>query len=165
MKINFTNVELSEEYPDDVNISYWVSGQLQIDNFLYDIQGSIDSWDSLDFLNTKFSEDSQITEDDFENKENGMKDTFETNSNSYIINIEASAIKTIEGLPSSIQMYNTPYFDPYSDLSLDDFIKKMRSNGLSRQDLINSILKATFIDWFSNFIELGDNKTIYSIKL
>lgn len=60
MKIDFTNVELSEEYVDDDNVSNWVSGHLKVDGQTYDLQGSIDSWDSLEYLNAKFSGRSNI---------------------------------------------------------------------------------------------------------
>ena len=162
MIIDFINVELSEEYVDDDNVSYWVSGQLKVDGQIYDLQGSIDSWNSLDYLNSKFSEDAQISENDFENKENKAEDTFETDSNSWIINIEASHK---DGFLENIQMYNTPHFDPYSG-SLSRYVEDViSSKNLSKQLTINSILKAVFIDWFSNEIDTEEKTKIYDINI
>lgn len=107
-------------------------------------------------------QDAQISDDDFENKENGAEDTFETDSNSWIINIEASHD---DGVLDDIQMYNTPHFDPYSGSSLSDLVETIKSKKLSKQDTINSILKAVFIDWFSNHIESEDETTIYNINI
>ena len=164
MKIDFKNVVLSKDYIDDANISYWVSGTIKINNFLYTIQGSVDSWDSIDFLNKKFS-NFQVSDQDYQNKNNGMEDTFETNYKSWIINIEVNSETVLKNLPNNMRTYKTLYFDPYYGTKIDQYIESIESRKLSIQDIYNSALKAAFITWFTNYEDQKKENNLIEINL